>query len=137
MQSRESIVQEGVSEALNRLLQATNQAKLVRNLIVDTLRTSKDARTKITAMSVLMSIPMESESSKVLSIIEHQISQNDPDVKAKAIEVLGFFIHRFPTLSKRDDRKQYKRIKSLIYTYFVKLYNVNNPLVVKKQLYKK
>lgn len=134
MQSRESIVQEGVSEALNRLLQATNQAKLVRNLIVDTLRTSKDARTKITAMIVLMSIPMESESSKVLSIIEHQISQNDPDVKAKAIEVLGFFIHRFPTLSKRDDRKQYKRIKSLIYTYFVKLYNVNNPLVVKKAI---
>ncbi|MHA1888242.1 MAG: hypothetical protein ACTSX0_09460 [Promethearchaeota archaeon] len=134
MHSKEPLVQEGIAEALKRLIETTNKEKIIQSLILDTIQTSKDSRTKITAMNVLMNLPIEGDFRKELHIVEHQISSSDEYVKAKALEVLGYFLRKFPPVSRRENKRSYKHIKSLIYSHFVNLYNPNLPPVVKKAI---
>ncbi|MHA1673194.1 MAG: hypothetical protein ACTSYI_06160, partial [Promethearchaeota archaeon] len=133
MKAGDSVVQEGVSEALLKLLVATNKENLIRNLILDTIKTSKDAHTKITAMNVLMNLPVEIENSKIMAILEKQAGHTDPFIKAKAIEVLGYIVRSYPTVL-RKDRKAYKKLKKLLYNIFFKNYTPMEDLAVKKAI---
>ncbi|MHA1618701.1 MAG: hypothetical protein ACTSVZ_05410 [Promethearchaeota archaeon] len=134
MREGDSIVQEGVSKALLKLIVATNKDNMIRNLILETIKTSKDARTKITALNVLMDLPVELYSSKTLSILEKQVLSTDPFIKAKAIEVLGYIIRSYPKVSRRENSRAYKKLKKLLYNNFFKNYSPEANLTVKKAI---
>ena len=133
MRSGDPIIQEGVSEALLKLLLATNKENLIRDLILDTIKNSKDAHTKITAMNVLMNLPVEIDNSKTMTILEKQVMHADPFIKAKAIEVIGHNIRNYPTMFKRDGRK-YRKLKKLLYNIFFKNYFLEANLVVRQAI---
>ncbi len=134
MNSTDENIYQGVSKALYLIIEVSEQDKLIRGLLLQTISNSKSPNIKITAMKALISLPIQIEDADTINVLSNQVKSKDPLVKAEAIRALGNIIRIFPVTSTKSKKKELKKLKSLIYKTILEPYNPNAPLVVKEAI---
>ncbi|MHA1561771.1 MAG: HEAT repeat domain-containing protein, partial [Promethearchaeota archaeon] len=134
MNSTDQIVYNGVSKALYLIIEVSEEDKLIRKLLLQTISESKSPNIKITAMKALISLPIQIEDENTINVLLKQVKSKDPLVRAEAIRSLGNIIRIFPITTSKSRSKEFKKLKNLIYKVISEPYNPGAPLEIKEAI---
>ncbi|MHA1647590.1 MAG: HEAT repeat domain-containing protein, partial [Promethearchaeota archaeon] len=134
MNSTDESIYNGVSKALYIIIEVSEEEKLIRELLIQTISNSKSPNIKISAMKALISLPIQIEDANTINILLKQVKSKNPLVQAEAIRSLGNIIRIFPITSSKSRSKEFKKLKSLIYKVISEPYNPGAPLEIKEAI---
>lgn len=134
MNSTEENIYQGVSKALYLIIEVSEQDKLIRGLLLETISNSKNPNIKITAIKALISLPLQIEDEITINVLLKQVKSKHPLVQAEAIRSLGNIIRIFPVTSTRSRSKEFKKLKNLIYKVIFEPYKPEAPLEIKEAI---
>ncbi len=137
MDSTEESIYQGVSKALYLIIEVSEQDKLIRGLLLHTISNSKSPNIKITAMKALISLPIQIEDELTINVLLKQVkskNQRSPLVQAEAIRSLGNIIRIFPLSASKSKKKEFKRLKNLMYKVIIEPYYAGAALEVKEAI---
>ena len=134
MSSTDENIYYGVSKALYRIIEVSEQEDLIRELLLESISTSKSPNIKISATKALISLPIQIEDENTIGVLLKLVKSKNPLVEAEAIRSLGNIIRIFPVSSSKSKTKELKTLKSLIYKVILEPYNPEAPIEVKEAI---
>ncbi|WP_371805259.1 hypothetical protein [Candidatus Lokiarchaeum ossiferum] len=134
MDSNQKEVQDGITTALYKILEATDQEKFIRKLLIEAINQSKGINAKITAMKAIVSLPIKIDDKETTATLLRQQSSKNIEVRAQAIRSLGQIIRTYPSYTTRKHSRHIRSLKSLIYRVLFNPYKPNAPIEIKKAI---
>lgn len=134
MDSNDEEVQDGITTALYNILEATDQEKFVRKLLLEAITQSKGINSKISAMKAIVSLPIQIDNKETTAILLRQQTSKNVEVRAQAIRSLGQIIKTYPSYTTRKHSRHIRSLKSLIYRVLFNPYKPSAPVEIKNAI---
>ena len=96
MQMMDPIIQEGVDETFEILVQVEEQSDLIRHLLLKIIDNSVKSDIKLHAMNLLLNLPFNLDDYLTVLVLIRQLNFRISSVRAKAINILGKIIQNYP-----------------------------------------
>ncbi len=133
MQMMDPIIQEGVDETFEIIVQVEEQSDLIRHLLLKIIDNSVKSDIKLHAMNLLLNLPFNLDDYLTVLVLIRQLNFRISSVRAKAINILGKIIQNYPPALPALSRK-YKRLEKIVYRAFFLPYTIETSFQVKEAI---